>query len=425
MAKLRRGQRHGCPYLWTLSGGEDKIVEELSAFGHLKKKINWNSPIWEDLAGKLFDDKSVKKKKWLYTVWNCDRNSVRTRVLLKQRESAFCDVQDHIQKDDDRCLSDRQEGKEERKEKKLKGEIGLDEVQENASISQKENNETSLNIFEFQQNENEAKELSQSDRKGMRQSEMDEIDLEEPLSKTCNDNTTNILIINNDTCDERTQVTDLLENEVAILERDQVLITDSRDVESNSQTKKLDQSPEYHQDTLFCVCKQPNNPAEPYAQCCQCKNWFHPICIGYQSIEDIAMISPWSCPSCGVVAPAALTEQLENIKKRLSFGNEKVPCPQRFSFCLTREEWSAIQPEPRKSYRVLKKGWTDLMSQKISIINKYCVLSFKMNKVKSRLSHKVAKHYWRGKAVCNFSGCTTFLFIKADPNTTHPLSIPA
>ena len=87
MDKLRRGQRHGCPDLWTQSGGEDKIVAELAAFVHLKKKIPWNSPMWETLAGKIFDDKAVNKKKWLYTVWNCDRKCIRTRALLRQKKN--------------------------------------------------------------------------------------------------------------------------------------------------------------------------------------------------------------------------------------------------------------------------------------------------------------------------------------------------
>ncbi|MED6236398.1 hypothetical protein ATANTOWER_008557, partial [Ataeniobius toweri] len=44
-------------------------------------------------------------------------------------------------------MSDTQERRKERKEKKVKGQTAPDEVQENISISQKENNETSLNIW--------------------------------------------------------------------------------------------------------------------------------------------------------------------------------------------------------------------------------------------------------------------------------------
>lgn len=32
MEKLKRGLRRGCPDLWTESGGEDRIVGEMSAF---------------------------------------------------------------------------------------------------------------------------------------------------------------------------------------------------------------------------------------------------------------------------------------------------------------------------------------------------------------------------------------------------------
>lgn len=44
MDKLRRGQRRGYPDLWMQSGGEDKIVAELSAFGNLKKKSVLEQP---------------------------------------------------------------------------------------------------------------------------------------------------------------------------------------------------------------------------------------------------------------------------------------------------------------------------------------------------------------------------------------------
>ena len=77
---------------------------------------------------------------------------------------------------------------------------------------------------------------------------------------------------------------------------------------------------EYPDDTLFCVCKQPNNASEPYAQCSICKDWFHPVCIGYQSVEDIAAISPWYCPSCSTDAKATDSGRKDNIKRRLSLG---------------------------------------------------------------------------------------------------------
>ena len=63
MEKLRRGQRRGYPDLWTESGGDNRIVRELSTFEHLNRKISWNSPKRETLAAKIFKEKNVKKKK--------------------------------------------------------------------------------------------------------------------------------------------------------------------------------------------------------------------------------------------------------------------------------------------------------------------------------------------------------------------------
>ncbi len=62
MEKLKRGQRRGCPDVWTESGGEDIIVRELSAFGNLNRKICWNNPMWEMLAAKIFKEKNLKKR---------------------------------------------------------------------------------------------------------------------------------------------------------------------------------------------------------------------------------------------------------------------------------------------------------------------------------------------------------------------------
>ncbi|XP_042262373.1 uncharacterized protein LOC121894086 isoform X2 [Thunnus maccoyii] len=153
--------------------------------------------------------------------------------------------------------------------------------------------------------------------------------------------------------------------------------------------------------TLFCVCKQPNNPSEPYAQCGLCKDWFHPVCVGYKSVEDIAAISPWYCPPCSMDDKATDSAQKDKIKRRLSFGRE-LPCSQQFCVNLTREEWSAINPDDREGYRVLKKGWTDIISHKIAV-NKKCI--------KSR---KAKRPYWRG------IGCTSYLLsIAEDPNITE------
>lgn len=69
MEKLRREQKHGCPDLWTELRGEERLVADVSAFEHLKRKICWPNPLWENLASLIFNDRSVKKTKWLYTAW--------------------------------------------------------------------------------------------------------------------------------------------------------------------------------------------------------------------------------------------------------------------------------------------------------------------------------------------------------------------
>lgn len=86
MDKLRREQIRGYPDLWMQSGGEDKIVAELSAFGNLKKKCLGTAPCGKNWQEKFLMTKLLKKKKWLYTVWHSDRKFIRTRALLRQKK---------------------------------------------------------------------------------------------------------------------------------------------------------------------------------------------------------------------------------------------------------------------------------------------------------------------------------------------------
>lgn len=69
MEKLKRGLRRGCPDLWTESGGEDRIVGEMSAFEQLTRKMSWKSPMWETLAAIILTLANVKKKKNGFTLY--------------------------------------------------------------------------------------------------------------------------------------------------------------------------------------------------------------------------------------------------------------------------------------------------------------------------------------------------------------------
>lgn len=173
----------------------------------------------------------------------------------------------------------------------------------------------------------------------------------------------------------------------------------------------------------YCVCKRPNT-LEPYAQCDRCKDWFHPRCVGFQSIEDVALISPWLCPNCSIKKtsrPLQRTqlhfdnpdqsfnsEALEEEEKHESEGKlQTKQCPTEFQIKLSNDEWSKIKPTQRRGYRILQHGWTDMLSDKIGqMIN--CVLAFSYNKVIQSESRKRMSPYWHGKAHCKFPGCTKF-----------------
>lgn len=203
-------------------------------------------------------------------------------------------------------------------------------------------------------------------------------------------------------------------------EQDQLMQLDDQvqlDVGSNSD--QLDATEE-----LFCLCRQPNNPNEPYAQCSRCNGWFHPQCVGFKSIIDIEVISPWFCTICrkGKCAQGLGEKSKDSVRKKLNMEEEqqnndltnlntesKAPhCPSNFTMHITKEEWEKIQPDRKQGYQTLKKGWSELFSSKMNEVNKCCVLCFKYNRVKSNQSRKKSTVYWHGKAVCKFPGCTKY-----------------
>lgn len=398
MAKLKRGQRRGYPGLWSESGGEDKLVAGFTVFANLKKRISWNSPMWGDVAGMIFNDKSVKKKKWLYTIWHKDRKSVRTRTLLREKTKNVSSFQRHENINE----SDRREKNTEK--------IAF---QENISMTKSDRDtvEKKMQTFKEKEGTNVVPEETTAeplpDRKqSFSQKEADDhTEISQNLVKA----ESTLRIISDG--DNQTKAKDKK------AEQEKPILTHEGAEMAN---RSEDLNIEYSKDTLFCVCKQPNDPNEPYAQCSLCQDWFHPLCVGYQSVDDISVISPWYCPSCSKNPQKTNSGQMEGIKRSLAFESEVPSCPPNFSVSLTREEWSAIKPDEREGYRVLKKGWTDYMTEKIARVNKYCVLSFKVNKVKSNKSRKAKKCYWRGKAVCKFTGCANYsLSIEKDPDMTE------
>eukprot|EP00210_Caulerpa_lentillifera_P004919 g4694.t1 len=53
--------------------------------------------------------------------------------------------------------------------------------------------------------------------------------------------------------------------------------------------------------TVYCVCELPHNPDRSMIGCDQCKDWFHPECIGLTESEQVELESESStflCPSC-------------------------------------------------------------------------------------------------------------------------------
>lgn len=54
----------------------------------------------------------------------------------------------------------------------------------------------------------------------------------------------------------------------------------------------------------YCVCKT-KTPVGLMVQCDQCKDWFHPICVGRDE-EEVRELSTYYCPDCTLVVEEAL-----------------------------------------------------------------------------------------------------------------------
>lgn len=385
--------------------------------------------MWATLAGKKFNDKAVKKKKWLYTVWHSDSKFTRTRALLRQMKiNLFAFRNYENEKNYAQTESDwgviRESDTEEKaleemppKNEDVKNRDTISEIKE----THQEKGQDETEIFQKETTvdpstaeksaESVDSQLTRDYRNTSHNTEsVDGEDIaqtwERDQSAENGEHDKNIMcrdrlhcgkgfehnpenedaqnaMIRNTEIDvrvngydeymvvrkEEEKIEEHMEEVVKETHEDKVIIISEG---SEDEVESIEEnSIECSDDTVFCVCKQPNNPTEPYAQCSLCKDWFHPVCVGYQSVEDIAAISPWYCPSCSTDTNATDTGQKDKIKRRLSFGRELPSCPQKFSVSLTREEWSAIHPDDRDGYRVLRKGWTDIISSKTGTVNKF------------------------------------------------------
>ena len=51
------------------------------------------------------------------------------------------------------------------------------------------------------------------------------------------------------------------------------------------------------QEELFCLCRQPNDPAKPMVLCKQCKGWFHFSFVNF-NLNVFAEDDDYICPLC-------------------------------------------------------------------------------------------------------------------------------
>ncbi|KAI9538436.1 hypothetical protein NQZ68_014180 [Dissostichus eleginoides] len=107
MPKLRRGRGGARGDLWTLAGGEDRVLQSFIAIGILPNPISSSSEVWSRLASVVFGQDSSNNRKWLYTTWTLNRKGIKTRVeatLQRQSEQATGQIlsasqEQHVEQD--------------------------------------------------------------------------------------------------------------------------------------------------------------------------------------------------------------------------------------------------------------------------------------------------------------------------------------
>ena len=66
----------------------------------------------------------------------------------------------------------------------------------------------------------------------------------------------------------------------------------------------------------------------------------------------------------------------------------------------------------------LNRNWTNLIANKFSMVNSFCVLKFKNYWIQKNPSRKVKSSFFQASAVCKFSNCYSFYFTIKDDVTS-------
>lgn len=82
MARYKKSQECKNKDVWTDAGGRDAIIKAFIAYS-ISKKGKVNKETWSNLAMDVFKMTNDKLCKWLMTIWNSNRQALRTEVLCK------------------------------------------------------------------------------------------------------------------------------------------------------------------------------------------------------------------------------------------------------------------------------------------------------------------------------------------------------
>ena len=105
----------------------------------------------------------------------------------------------------------------------------------------------------------------------------------------------------------------------------------------------------------------------------------------------------------------SLQESIRSIDSHDQFTGE---------FYLDNGEWNSIYYTDVEGRGRLNRNWTNLISNKFSIVNSFCVLKFKNYWIKKNSSRKVKSSFFQASAVCKFSNCYSFYFTIEDDVTS-------
>ncbi|KAI4799916.1 hypothetical protein KUCAC02_016454 [Chaenocephalus aceratus] len=400
MPKLRRGRGGARGDLWTLAGGEDRVLQSFIAIGILPNPISSSSEVWSRLASVVFGQDSSNNRKWLYTTWTLNRKGIKTRVeatlqrtlqatgqILSASQEQHVEQNHQVNKKDDKETQTGTVSDQVKEESELEL---LNDDDRNDDIA-KQGTESEDDSVDEQMYKNDDRE-TETDTKSESEDDADTEQVENNEKKTYigteseeeEDNYSEV--VQGEIKSEKiTQTgTDSEEEDDSEIEKF-VDINDDREIQTGTESEESDSDVEQVEKKTVKV-KQRGMESE--------KDEDSEVEQGKDDEESERTIES--------------DESTMKVKEETSRYRKIPPMPSKFY--LTKHKWLLIAPQ--KGNLKLATPWTNVLYNEIAKQHPGCVLKFTYHHIRVPGSRKQRAPYLSVHAVCKFSTCKARFLIK-------------